>query len=300
LANPEFGQRTPDLIRLKSRPDDWHMTRKKKKALYALAMLGFFGCGLIAFVLAADEQSMISSGLPAAAKISLQDLVTQGSGKNKHVELVDFYLGKSFIYTTELVQFNEVYVPMFARGEPEDGSNLHLLLLIRNDRNSNEPLIQTREELGRFVAEFNREPRSVTGVLRKPTDRVRSLTAEAYPGTNGQSLQVLWTRTFPTQDSVNILWSICALCLAGTAVCAVIYRRHRGKPEDTQIVLDMSAAEAAVGKEVPVTIPERHETITAKVPAGVRDGARLRFKGKGRPGKNGEPGGDLYILLRVK
>jgi hypothetical protein len=144
------------------------MTRKKKKALYVLAMLGLFGCGLIAFILGADEQSMISSGLPAADKISLQDLVTQGSSKNKHVEMVDFYFGKSFIYTTELVQFNEVYVPMFPHGQPEDGSNLHLLLLIRNDRNSNEPLIQTREELGRFVAEFNGDPRSVTGVLRSP------------------------------------------------------------------------------------------------------------------------------------
>jgi hypothetical protein len=41
------------------------MRRKKKKALYALAMLGLLGCGLIAFILAADEQSMISSG-PAA------------------------------------------------------------------------------------------------------------------------------------------------------------------------------------------------------------------------------------------
>jgi hypothetical protein len=198
---------------------------------------GSSAAGLIAFILGADEQSMISSGLPAADKISLQDLVTQSSSKNKHVEMVDFYFGKSFIYTTELVQFNEVYVPMFPHGQPEDGSNLHLLLLIRNDRNSNEPLIQTREELGRFVAEFNEDPRSVTGVLRKPTDRVRSLTAEAYPGTDGQSLQILWARNFPSQDSVNILWGICALCLAGTAVCAVAYRRKRGSSQDIQIAL---------------------------------------------------------------
>ena len=89
------------------------MTRKKTKALYALAMLGLFGCGLTVFILAADEQSIISSGLPAAGKISLQELITQGSSRNKHIELADFYFGKTFIYTTELVQFNEVYVPMF-------------------------------------------------------------------------------------------------------------------------------------------------------------------------------------------
>jgi hypothetical protein len=276
------------------------MTRKKTKALYALAMLGLFGCGLVVFILAADEQSILSSGLPAADKISLQELITQGSSRNKHIELANFYFGKTFIYTTELVQFNEVYVPMFPSGQPEDGRNLHVLLLIRNDRNSNEPLIQTRGELGRFVAEFDRDPRSVTGVLRKPSDRVRSLTAEAYPGTNGQSLQVLRARDFPTQGFANILWSVCVLCLVGAAACAVAYRRQRGSSEDIQIELVVTAIEASAGKEVRVVIPESHETITAKIPAGAQDGMRLRFKGKGRPGKGGERSGDFYILLRVK
>ena len=94
-------------------------------------------------------------------------------------------------------------------------------------RHSNEPLIQTREELDRFVGELNRNPKSVTGVLQKPLDQVRALTAEAYPGTNGESLQILWARHFPTQGSANALWVICALCLGGTAVYAVLYRRHQ-------------------------------------------------------------------------
>ena len=276
------------------------MTRKKKKALYALAMLGFLGCGLIMFIIAADEQSVISSGLPTADRIRLQDLITRGPGKNKHVELVDFYFGNKFIYTTELVQFNEVYVPVFASGQSESASNLQVLVWIRNDRNSNEPLLQSTQDLGRFVTQFNRYPRSVTGVLRQPTDRVRSLTADAYPGTNAQSLQVLWARDFPTKDSVDVQWSICGACLAAALVCAIAYKRHGGKSQDIQIVLDVTAVEAAAGKEVLVTIPERQETITVKIPAGARDRTRLRFQGKGRLGKIGEPGGDFYILLQVK
>jgi hypothetical protein len=189
---------------------------------------------------------------------------------------------------------------MFPSGQPEDGRNLHFLLLIRNDRNSNEPLIQIRGQLRRFVAEFNRDPRSGTEVLRKPIDRVRSLTAEAYPGTNGQSLQVLWARDFPTQDSTNILWSSCVLCLVGAAACAIAYRRQRGSSEDIQIELVVTAIEAATGKEFRVIIPESREIMTAKIPADARDGMRLRFKGKGRPGKGGERSGDFCILLRVK
>lgn len=276
------------------------MTRKKAKAFYALAMLGLFGCSLTVFILAAGEQSIISSGLPAPAKTSLQELVTHGSGGNNHVELADFYLGKTSIVTTKLVQLNEVYVPMFRSGQPEDGSNLHFLLLIRNDRNSNEPLIQTREELDRFIAEFNRHPRSVTGVLRKPIDRVRSMTAEAYPGTNSQSLQVLWARDFPTQNSANMFWGICVLCLLGATACGIAYRRQRGSSKDTEVELVVTALEAAAGKEVRVIIPESQETIIAKIPSGARDGMRLRFKGKGRADKSGEPTGDFYILLRVK
>lgn len=276
------------------------MSSKKTKALYALAMLGLSGCGLTTFIIAANEQSIILDGRPAATKMSVQQLLTQGASSNRHVELTDFYFGKSFVYTTELIQFNEVYVPIFVNGQSEDGNNLHLLLLIRNDRNSNEPLIQTRGELGRFVAKFNGDPRSVTGVLQKPIDRVRSLTLEAYPGTNGQSLQVLWARDFPTQDSANILWSICGACLVGGAACGIAYKRQRASSGDIQIVLAVTKIEAAVGKEVHVVIPESNETITAKIPVGTRDGMRLRFTGKGRPGKRGEPGGDFYILIRVK
>ena len=87
---------------------------------------------------------------------------------------------------------------------------------------------------------------------------------------------------------------------SGGSACAVAYSRQRGSSEDIQIALDVTAIEATAGKEVRVIIPESHETITAKIPAGARDGMRLRFKGKGRPGKSGERSGDFYILLSVK
>ena len=125
------------------------------------------------------------------------------------------------------MQFNEVYLPVFPSGQSESASNLQVLVWIRNDRNSNEPLLQSTQELGRFVAQFNRDPKFVTGVLRRPTDRVRSLTADAYPGTNGQSLQVLWARNFPTQDSINVQWSICVASLVAAVVCAGAYKRQR-------------------------------------------------------------------------
>ncbi len=197
---------------------------KKKKAFYALGALVLFGAGLAIFAIAAEEQSIRSSGLPEAEKISLEDLITRGPAKNRHIDLTGFYFGRQYIYTTKLVQFREVYVPVFPQGQMEEGNSLRVLVWIRNDHNSNEPLIESQQDLDRLVADFNRHP-SISGVLRKPTDQVRTLAAEAYPQVNRQSLLVLWARHFPTETSVDLLWGFLGLCLLAAGGCVVAYKR---------------------------------------------------------------------------
>ena len=45
---------------------------------------------------------------------------------------------------------------------------------------------------------------------------------------------------------------------------------------------------------------EREETVSVKIPPGVRDGSKLRIAGKGGQGMDGGPPGDLYIQIRIR
>jgi molecular chaperone DnaJ len=75
--------------------------------------------------------------------------------------------------------------------------------------------------------------------------------------------------------------------------------RLRG--EDLESVLDLRFEDAIGGLTTEVTLndPAGPRTFNVRVPAGVDDGQRIRLAGKGGPGANGGPPGDLYAVVRV-
>jgi molecular chaperone DnaJ len=47
-------------------------------------------------------------------------------------------------------------------------------------------------------------------------------------------------------------------------------------------------------------VEHRPREVKVRIPAGVGDGQRIRLRGRGGPGRNGGPAGDLYVTVRVK
>ena len=78
-------------------------------------------------------------------------------------------------------------------------------------------------------------------------------------------------------------------------------RRAPRKGQDLQTEASITFRESIFGTNLDLRLGTDRgaaQNITARVPAGVNDGAKIRVKGKGAPGEAGP--GDLFILLHVK
>ncbi|MGF1911752.1 DnaJ domain-containing protein [Vibrio kasasachensis] len=74
------------------------------------------------------------------------------------------------------------------------------------------------------------------------------------------------------------------------------------KGQDREFTLTVDFVDAIQGSEKVVELPINGEQkkINVKIPAGIKDGEKIRFSGKGSPSVNGGPAGDLLLVVTIR
>ena len=75
------------------------------------------------------------------------------------------------------------------------------------------------------------------------------------------------------------------------------YRSFAQNGEDSEAEISITPEEGFHGYEMKVGIQvgESERTISFKIPAGIKQGEKIKLSGQGAPGRNGGKNGDLYI-----
>lgn len=68
--------------------------------------------------------------------------------------------------------------------------------------------------------------------------------------------------------------------------------------QDVEMPVELTLEEAYSGTERVITRGNRRRTV--RIPAGTRDGMRVRVEGEGESGFGGGPNGDLYLVVSIK
>jgi molecular chaperone DnaJ len=87
---------------------------------------------------------------------------------------------------------------------------------------------------------------------------------------------------------------------AGPAYGGAGFRAPQGPRRGSDLTARTSLSFRDAVEGATVTLSTGNGTITTRIPAGVKDGQKIRLRGKGQPGEAGAPAGDLLLTVAVE
>ena len=109
---------------------------------------------------------------------------------------------------------------------------------------------------------------------------------------NAEDLEDLFGSASPYSDFFTNIFGQARRSGSGQSTSS---RPRRGR--DVEYEVDLSLEEAFHGADRSLEM-DGHR-IKAGIPVGVRTGSRVRLAGKGEPGQNSGPAGDLYLIIQI-
>lgn len=75
----------------------------------------------------------------------------------------------------------------------------------------------------------------------------------------------------------------------------------KGENIDTEVTIKLEEAFYGVDKKISLrTVNGKMKTFNIKIPAGIRNGEKIRLLGQGKAGENGGKNGDLFIRIKIE
>lgn len=79
--------------------------------------------------------------------------------------------------------------------------------------------------------------------------------------------------------------------------------RGRARGGDTEATIQLTLEEAVLGGTREITLSDnetgQRKTLSVRIPEGIRPGQKIRLAGKGQPGFDGSPAGDLLLKVEI-